>query len=212
MSETIYHIIARCMPGLGKELLTELSDFGVAKTLETNDFVIKQGQFVRYLPIVLEGTIRVFSEEQDVQFLLYYIYPGATCVFSFAQLSGKKQIDFSGIAEEKTQLLLIPIDKVRNWIVKYPAFNELIINEYQKRYDDLLQMTKQIICYNLENRLLNYLKTKKEMTQSALLHTSHRLIANDLGTSREVISRLLKKLEKDGKLLQTGRQINLFSF
>jgi CRP/FNR family transcriptional regulator len=144
-----------------------------------------------------------------MQFLLYYIYPGATCIFSFANLFGKKQVEFSGVTEEQTLLLLIPVDKARDWLVRFPAFNAMILLEYQKQYDDLLQTTKQITCYNLEQRVLDYLKTKANIKKTDSLLISHREIADDMATTREVISRLLKKMEKEKKILQQGRKIKM---
>jgi CRP/FNR family transcriptional regulator len=202
-------MITECLPDFGKDLLDEIATFGITKKLPAKEFVVRQGQLVRYLPVVINGTVKVYSEEKDMQFLLYYIYPGATCIFSFANLFGKKQVEFSGITEEETLLLLIPVDKARQWILKYPSFNEMIIREYQKQYDDLLQTTKQITCYNLEERVLDYLKTKAQIQKTNSLFISHRDIAEDMATSREVISRLLRKMEKDKKILQEGRKIKI---
>jgi CRP/FNR family transcriptional regulator len=209
MDELIHKMVTECLPDLGRSLLDEIATFGIVKNLPAKEFVVRQGQLIRYLPVVINGTVKVYSEEKGMQFLLYYIYPGATCIFSFANLFGKKQVEFSGITEEETLLLLIPVDKAREWLLKFPTFNEMILREYQKQYDDLLQTTKQITCYNLEERVLDYLKTKAQIQKNNSLIISHRDIAEDMATSREVISRLLKKMEKDKKILQQGRKIKI---
>jgi CRP/FNR family transcriptional regulator len=209
MNEPQNDIIKTCLSDLGKDLLNEIIEYGRVKTLEPDEFLIKQGQLVKDLPIVLQGTVKVFTQADDFQFLLYYIYPGATCISSFAHLFGSKGIGFSGVADERSLILLIPIHKAWEWVLKYPIFNAMILNEYQRQYNDLLETAKQVICYNLEDRILIYLKTRASILKATTISISHRHIATDLATSREVISRILKKMEKEKKIVQLGRQIKL---
>lgn len=202
-------IFEKCLPNFGKELISEIEKSGIIKLFSDAEYIVKQGQSVRYLPIVLEGNVKAYSEEDGMQFLLYYIQQGSACIFSFVHLFNQNPIDFSAVSEGKSTLLLIPIDKAKEWLIRYPAFNNLIIVEFQKHYNDLLHTTKQIICYKLEDRLWDYLKTKSKISGSSELTISHQSIASDLGTTREVISRLMKKIELDGKLIQNNRKINL---
>jgi CRP/FNR family transcriptional regulator len=203
------NILEKCLPNFGKELITEIEKFGIIKTFSANNFIVKQGQLIRYLPIVLEGNVKAYSEEDGTQFLLYFIQPGSSCIFSFVHLFNQNPIDFSAIPEGKSTILLIPIDKAKEWLIRYPSFNNLIIAEFQKHYNDLLHTTKQIICYKLEDRLWDYLKTKAKISGTSELAVSHQSIADDLGTTREVISRLMKKIELDQKLIQENRKIKL---
>jgi CRP/FNR family transcriptional regulator len=209
MNELQNSIVKTCLSDLGKDLLNEIVEYGRVKALEPNEFLVKQGQVVKDLPIVLQGTVKVFTQADDFQFLLYYIYPGATCISSFAHLFGEKGIGFSGVADEKSLVLLIPIQKAREWVLKYPAFNTMILSEYQRQYSDLLETAKQVICYNLEDRILTYLKTRASILKATTMPISHRDIANDMATSREVVSRILKKMERENKIVQLGRQIKL---
>ncbi|AZA84192.1 hypothetical protein C1637_17060 [Chryseobacterium lactis] len=206
---TYTNILQKCLPDFGKELLSEMENFGIIKELQAHDFVVKQGQLIRYLPIVLEGYVKVYSEEDGTQFLLYYIQEGASCIFSFAHLFNEDPIDFSAVSEGKVIILHIPVEKAKEWLVRYPSFTNLIMNEFQKHYNDLQYTTKQIICYKLEDRLWDYLKTKAGVSGTYELAVSHQSIADDLGTTREVISRLMKKIELDGKLIQDHRKIKL---
>lgn len=203
------NILEKCLPDFGRELITEIEKFGIIKTFSLNEFIVKQGQLIRYLPIVLEGNVKAYSEEDGTQFLLYFIQPGSSCIFSFVHLFNQNPIDFSAIPEGKSTILLIPIDKAKEWIIRYPSFNNLIIAEFQKHYNDLLHTTKQIICYKLEDRLWDYLKTKAKISGTSELAISHQSIADDLATTREVISRLMKKIELDKKLIQNNRKIKL---
>lgn len=202
-------ILEDCLPSLGTEFIAEIKKFGTVKTYLKNEFIVKQGQFMRNLPIVLTGSVKVYTNEEDIQFLLYYIQHGESCIFSFAHLFGQDTTDFSAVPEKKTEILLLPIEKVKEWILRFPTFNSLIITEFQKHYNELLQATKQIICYKLEDRLLIYLRNKSTACESRELSISHKNVAADLGTSRVVISRLMKKLEIDGKVFQDGRKIKI---
>lgn len=171
--------------------------------------VVEQGEVLRFLPIVLKGRVKVFTYEASMQFLLYFINKGETCIFSFAHIFDEEPVSFSGEAEDECELLLLPIHKVREWSNRYPRFNSMLLKAYQQHYNDLLQTTKEVICYNLEERLLTYLRKRKELEESDMLLLSHQEIASDLGTSREVITRLMKKLELQSKVEQMGRKIKV---
>ncbi|AXT20305.1 Crp/Fnr family transcriptional regulator [Flavobacteriaceae bacterium AU392] len=201
--------LAECFPVLEKELLTEIEKYSTIKSFLAKEYIVKQGTFIRFLPIVLTGNIKVFSDEDTVQFLLYYISSGGSCIYSFAHTFNNEPVEFSAIAELDSELLLLPLNKVNQWLKKYPSFGHLVLTDYQKHYKDLLNTAKQITCYNLDQRLLHYLKNKAQIENTNLLNISHQEIANDLGTSREVISRLLKKLSVNNKVIQIGRKIKI---
>lgn len=151
----------------------------------------------------------MFAEEEDVQFLLYYINSGESCILSFNHLFDPKPIQFSAITEEDTLVMTLPVNKVKEWFVKYPTFARILINDFQRNFEDLLRTTKEIVCYGIEDRLVKYLVTRSIRGNSNIIHLSHSKIALDLGTSREVISRITKKLEKKGVLVQHKRSIEL---
>jgi len=211
MDNTERNLISDCLANLGRDLLNEINEWGKPRWFDDNEYIVKQGQIIRHLPIVLSGAAKVYLSEANAQLLLYYIHPGATCIFSFAHLFGEKEVDFSALAEGKSLLLLLPMHKVREWLLKYRVLSDMILSEYQKHYNDLLETTRQLICNNLEGRLLAYLKTKAAISGNALLAISHQRIADDMATSREVISRVLKKMEHEGKVAQQGRKIKLIS-
>lgn len=202
-------VLSECLPQLGKDLLAEIEKHSPARKFSAQDHVIKQGEIIRFLPIVTKGSIKVSSHEDSIQFLLYYVTAGETCIFSFAHLFNEDPSGFSAVAEVDREVLLLPIHKVQEWYSKYPRFNNLLMKAYQKHYDDLLHTTKQLICHNLEERLLDYLKKKASIEKSNVLKTSHQDIAKDLGTSREVITRLLKKLTTNNQVVQDGRKIKI---
>ncbi len=201
--------LKKCFPYLEEELLSEIEEFSTLKNYSEKDFVVKQGKIIRHLPIVLEGRIKVFSNEEEFRFLLYYINSGQSCVYSFAHILSQAPAEFSAIADKKSKLLLLPIDKVQKWLKKYPSLCNIVLTDYQRHYQDLLESTKQITCYNLDLRLLKYLRNKAEIENSNILKISHQELADDLGTSREVVSRLLKKLKENNHVEQVGRSIKM---
>ncbi|EDP70738.1 transcriptional regulator, Crp family protein [Flavobacteriales bacterium ALC-1] len=201
--------LAECFPVLEKDLLKEIEEHSTLKSFNSQEYIVEQGKFIRFLPIVLSGNIKVFSNEDSIQFLLYYISSGESCIYSFAHIFNNEPAEFSAIAELDSELLLLPINKVNQWLKQYPSFSSLVLSDYQRHYKDLLNTTKQITCYNLDQRLLNYLKNKSKIKKSNILNISHQEIAYDLGTSREVISRLLKKLSLNNQVIQIGRKIKI---
>lgn len=202
-------ILSDCLPSLGQDLLAEIEAHAPLKSFSAGEYIIQEGQVVRFLPIVIEGSVKMFSHEANAQFLLYFINAGETCIFSFAHLFNSEPVAFSAIAELDSQLLLLPVHKVREWFDQFPSFAHLILKGYQQHYTDLLNTTKQLVCYNLEERLLEYLKTKVAIANSSLLSLSHQQIAEDLGSSREVITRVMKKLAINNQVEQVGRQIKV---
>ncbi|MFA5669202.1 MAG: Crp/Fnr family transcriptional regulator [Balneolaceae bacterium] len=201
--------LVECFPTLEKELLKEIEEFSSVRSFAAKEYIVRQGDNIRFLPIILSGSVKVFSTEDTIQFLLYYISSGGSCIYSFAHTLNNEPAEFSAMAELDSELLLLPQQKVAEWLKIYPSFGNLVISDYQRHNQDLLNTTKQLVCYNLDQRLLEYLKTKVELTGSNLLNLTHLEIANDLGTSREVITRVLKKLSINNEVQQKGRKIKV---
>ena len=206
----ITNFLKNCYPLLEEALIHEIATHGILKSFNTNDFVVKERQYIKHLPIIYKGCIKVFCSEDTTEFLLYYIEAGESCIYSFAHVQNDEKANFSAIAEIESEILLLPLHKVKIWLQKYPSLYSIVLNNYKKHYNELLDTTKQLIFYKLEDRLTNYLRTKSQIQNSNLLTISHKEIAYDLGTSREVITRLIKKLERNQKLQQQGRKINIW--
>jgi len=201
--------LTTCFPFLETELVEEIESHARMQSFAKGDHIVKQGEFIRFLPIVVKGSIKVCSMEDSIPFLLYYISSGESCIYSFAHTFNNDKAEFSASAEIDSDLLLLPLPKVNEWLKIYPSLGSLVLADYQKQYKDLLNTTKQITCYQLDERLLEYLKTKAQIMNSNLLNIKHQEIADDLGTSREVISRVLKKLSKSNHIKQVGHKIKM---
>jgi len=201
--------ISKFFPFLEKELKDEFLSFGALKKVSKGEYVVKQGSYLNFLPIILDGLIKMSAEEDELEFLLYYIHPNQSRILSFNHLFDQQAVRFSAKTEKDTTVLCLPVNKAKEWFVKYPSFSKIVLKDIQRNYEDLLNTTKQIICYKIEDRLRIYLFEKAKLMSNDQIEISHRQIAADLGTSREVISRIMKKLQKSGILTQHKKYIQL---
>lgn len=192
-------------PNLRKELETH----AILKEVPQGTEILREGQYVKVIPIVLEGLIKVFSRHEEKELLLYYIKPQESCIMSFAAGMKNEPSKIFAVAEEDTTALLLPTDKVALWVRDYPEVNQLFFQQYNLRYSDLLTTIHQLLFERLDKRLLDYLANKSLLTGRNPIKISHRQIAAELGTAREVISRIMKKLENDGKIRQDANTIEI---
>lgn len=187
------------------EVSQKLKDFGIVKVFEEGTVILNEHAYVNAIPIVLSGNIKVTqSDEENREILLYYIQPGESCIMSFLAGLHQDQSKIKATVEEKTELLLVPIDKVSLLIKEYPTWLDYIFRLYHKRFEELLEVVNAVAFKKMDERLLDFLQAKVTITQHKTLHITHEQVANELGTARVVISRLLKKLEEDG-IVQLGR-------
>ena len=174
------------------------------KKLRADDWMVDIGDPIVYMPLLLKGQLRILREDEEGhELLLYYIRPGETCAMSLTCCSGNAVSNVRAVAEEDTELLLLPIQIIDEWTTKYPSFKSFILKTYQKRFEELLNTIDSIAFHNLDDRLSQLLKQKSEK-EGGELKTTHQELANQLNSSREVISRLLKQMERKGKI-QMGR-------
>ena len=196
---------------LGKELLVELLSVSEVKNFPVHTELVREGQYVKYIPIVLNGLVKVFTQFEEKELLLYYIKPEQSCIMSFSSCINNDKSKIFAITEEETTVLLIPSDKIAKWVTQFPTINALFYKQYDLRYAELVDTIHQMLYYKLDKRLIDYLSEKVKVTGKNPIKISHKEIANDLGTAREVISRLVKKLEKQNLLKQHHDSIELFS-
>lgn len=189
MSEKIPTALAHLDPELAQQIISHSTTLDISKNTE----ILRDGQYVKVIPIVLEGLIKVFTRHEDKELLLYYIQPNESCIMSFAAGLKNQPSRVFAITEEDTQALLLPIDKVTQWIKQFPDINTLFFQQYNIRYSELLDTINHVLFHKMDTRLFNYLKEKSRLTGKNPIKISHRQIANELGTAREVISRVMKK-------------------
>lgn len=187
------------------EIKDKLSAYGTVKTFAEGDVILNENAYIKAIPIVTKGSIRVMRTEEDGrEILLYYIKAGESCIMSFLGGIHHDTSKVKAIAEEETEILFIPIDKVALLIKEYPEWLDYIFRLYHKRFEELLDIVNAIAFKKMDERLLNFIKKKCELTNSHTLSITHEQLANELGTARVVVSRLLKQME-DEKLVVLGR-------
>lgn len=207
----VTNIIKSNLSFLGPKLLDDILKSSSILEFEKNTELVREGQFVKVIPIVISGLIKVFSRQEDKELLLYYIKPSESCVMSFSAILENTPSQIFAITEEDTTVLLLPTSKINNWVKTFPNFNHLFFQQYHARYSDLLKTINHLLFDKLDTRLYNYLIEKKNITHKNPIRISHRQIANELGTAREVVSRLIKKLEKENKVKQLTNEIEILN-
>lgn len=201
--------LKKILPQVDTELLQFIASEAVEMDVPADSTLLKTGNYVQSVPLVIKGLIRVSRNEDDKELLLYYIHPGEMCIMSFSACCSNSASMIEAATLEETKVLLIPAAKLREWITHYPSFNFYIYEMFNKRYLDLIDTINQLIFYRLDERLYNYLKEKTVLSGNSNVSITHQQIATDMGTAREVISRLLKKLELENKILTSRNQVKV---
>lgn len=193
----IKSIIKAKFPELSEDPLIEaLASQGKYREVEAGTPIMTPGQQILSVPLVITGTLKVMGQDEDGrELLLYHLYPGDTCAMSLTCCMANKRSEISAIAEDDVEMIEIPVHLVDDWMNRYKSWKGFVMGTYQKRFDELLKFINQVAFKKMDQRLLAYLKEKSEALNSDTIHATHREIANELGTSREVVSRLLKQLE-----------------
>ena len=187
------------------ELIAKLHQFGIRKSYLAGDVILNENAQVNSIPIVTTGTLKVIRTEEDGrEILLYYIKTGESCIMSFLGGMHNETSKVKAEVEEDAEILFLPMDKVSLFIKDYPQWLDYIFRLYHKRFEELLEIINAIAFKKVDERLLNLLHKKVELTGSHVLSITHEQLANELGTARVVVSRLLKQLEESG-VVQLGR-------
>ena len=183
-------------------LRRDILEKGIRRVFPAQTEILREGQYVKAVPFVLSGLIKVYGKFEERDLLLYYIQPEESCIMSFTAIVENMPSQVFAVAETATDAILIPNSLVEDWIGRYPAFNRFYFHQYHQRYEDLLGTIQNLLFSSMDRRLKAYLQEMARLKNTRRLHIHHREIAEDLGTAREVISRLMKKLEQEGVVRQ----------
>lgn len=195
-----------------QELLENIEKHGIHKEVKAGDVIMEYGQFIKSVPLILNGCIKVMRQDDEgKELFLYYLYPGETCAMSLTCCMANQKSEIRAIAEEDSEFIAIPIQYIDLWMHDFTDWKNLVMQTYSNRFRDLLNTIDNIAFRNMDERLEEYLFSKTQALQTDVLNTTHQEIANELGTSREVISRLLKQLEKKGKINLGRNKIEIVS-
>jgi CRP/FNR family transcriptional regulator len=192
------------------KLLAEFKDKATPHYVKEGDTILDIGQTVRVMPVIVSGVVKISRMDDDGhEIFLYYVNPNESCAMTFTCCMQQHASEIKAVAQEDVEFLAVPISVMDEWMIKYSTWKGFVMNTIRVRFNELLKTIDQIAFQKLDERLIHYLKEKSNATGSSLINQSHEQIANDLASSREVISRLLKQLEKDNKVLLYRHQIKL---
>ncbi|MCB0654347.1 MAG: Crp/Fnr family transcriptional regulator [Saprospiraceae bacterium] len=195
-----------------KSLQEEIATVGKLMQFSADEVIMDYGSYVRFVPLILEGSIKVSREDEEGnELFLYYLAPGETCSMSFTCCMMNKKSEIRTVAEEKTQVIAIPIRYMDQWMVKYHSWKNFILMSYDDRMNQLIKTIDSIAFQKMDQRLIAYLEKKAKATDSNVINATHQQIAYDLNASREAISRLLKQLEKEGEVKLGRNKIELIN-
>ena len=194
------------------ELLKEISEIGILKEVKEGDKLMEIGQYITAMPLLISGAIKILREDSEGnELLLYFLEKGDTCALTLSFNRGQRKSEIRAIAELDTVLIMIPIQKMEEWSSTYKSWRNFIFDSYQNRLQEMLDTLDSIAFMRMDERLLKYLKDKQKLTQSNELQSTHQEIAYEMHTSRVVISRLLKKLELEGRINILRNKIELLN-
>ncbi|MFD2571778.1 Crp/Fnr family transcriptional regulator [Spirosoma soli] len=194
------------------KLIEEMAATGQYRTASVGSYLIRPGEYIRSVPIIIKGSVKILRPDPEGrEVLLYYLGEMDTCAMSLTCCLSTKQSEITAVVEEKTEFIAIPVEKVDEWMCRFPTWKQFVFQTYQKRFDSLLTTIDDVVFHKLDERLLTYLQKKIASCQCSVLSITHEEIAQELATSREVISRLLKQLEKHGHLKLMRNKIAMLS-
>ena len=191
--------IIKLYPLFEKDLVEEILIEGEQRHFEPNEVLMRKGQFIRSTLLILSGIIKVYREDDEGnEFLMYYLRPGEACALSLVCAAKHEASPILAKTDTDTEAILIPVDLMSEWMAKYKSWYQFVIETYRGRFEELLSTIDSVAFRSMDERLEFYLKRAKEVSGKNILDVSHQQIAQELNSSREVISRLLKKMEQRG--------------
>ena len=195
------------------ELINEICEFGRLRKFKEDEILMDIGQEITHMPLVISGSVKIMTEDKDgSELLLYYLELGDTCAVTLNCCTRKAKSSITAVTEQYSEILFIPIEKLEEWMVKYSSWRNFVLESYNSRLNEMLHAIDNLAFNNMEERLTKYLKDKVWVTKSPTLNITHYQIANDLNSSRVVISRLMKKLEKENKIIQHRNKVEFLEY
>lgn len=184
-----------------EDLINEIEQIGKSKSFKKNTVIIEFGDYIKSMPLLLSGAIKILREDENGEdLILYYLEKGDTCAMTLSCCMGETKSKIRAIAETDVELIMLPKQNMSEWLSKYKSWQSFILQSYHNRVNELLEAVDTIAFLKMDERLFKYLKDRAMVTNNDELDTTHKEIAEDLHTSRVVVSRLLKKLENEQKI------------
>ncbi len=197
-------------PTLEKELIQEMINAADIRTIQPGELLVRSGQNIRSTLLVLDGLIKIYREDDDGnEFFMYYLDGGKACAISLVCALGQERSEVMARAIKPSTILSVPVDVVNEWMGRYKSWAQFAVSTYRERFEELLQTIDHIAFRNMDERLVFYMRRHQQQFNSNIMTLSNREIAQDLNSSREVISRLMKKLSEKGVIKLHGSHVEL---
>lgn len=185
--------------------LTDVKRYGVLKKMDQGEVLFEENTSIRAIPIILKGSVKVYqSDDEFKELLLYYLKEGDTCIMSVLNGLYNENNQLKAVANEKSEVLLLPVEKLGVLTKKHPEWISYIFRIYHQRFQELLDVVNAVAFKKIDERLLGYLRNRSSLSGEKSIKITHEELANELGTARVVVSRLLKQMESKG-LVELGR-------
>ena len=196
-----------------KELIDEIINVGHFDKIKSGELLIDIGNEMTHIPLILDGVVKIMRREKEgEEFLLYFLERGDTCAISFVNCINKKRSIFKGVVEKDMEGIFLPVDYIDDWLVKYKSWRHFIIDSYHFRLLEMVESIDSLAFLKMNQRVLKHLSDKAKISNSIDLEITHQEIADDLNTSRVVITRLIKELHDEGKIHSTRNKIKVLEF
>ena len=183
------------------KLIDEIVAVSLLRDFKQDDVLIDFGDYIKKMPLLITGAIKILREDVDEgELLLYFIEKGDTCAMSMACCMGETKSEIKAVAETDGTVIMIPVHKMEEWLGKYKSWRVYVFNSYNSRLKEMLHAIDNLAFMNMDKRILHYLKDKVKINNSKEIKNTHQEIAYDLHTSRVVVSRILKSLENEGTI------------
>jgi len=193
-----------------KELIEEIVKVGFIDKYKQGEVLVDIGENMSHIPLLLSGAVKIIRREKEgEELVLYFLEKGDTCAVSFINCINRKESIFKAVVENDTEAIFLPVDHIDEWLAKYKTWRYFIIDSYHFRLIEMVESIDGLAFMNMNQRLLKYLKDKAKINQDINLVITHQQIADDLNTSRVVVTRLLKQLHNDGKVYSTRNKIKV---
>ena len=194
-------------------LLNDILSMGQHMVVPEGTMLMDVGQSMEAIPLLLDGAIKILRLDQEGdEILLYFLEAGDSCTLSMGTYMGNTKSSIRAVTERRTSLIMIPVQVGQQWMKKHETWSSFVLESYQRRLEEMLEAIDALAFMDLPTRLLRYLTDKVKVQGDLTLNTTHQIIANDLHTSRVVVSRLLKRLEHEGKLKLHRNAVEMNNF
>ncbi|NBL65160.1 helix-turn-helix domain-containing protein [Flavobacterium sp. NST-5] len=204
------HNLKKLFPSFTNSLVEDINTNAIEKNFSAGDVIIRTGQFIKNTVLVLSGKIKIYREDEDGgEFFMYYLQPGQACAISMICATKSETSQIMAKVVEDAELVMVPLPLMDKWMMQHRSWYEFVIDTYRSRFEEVLEVVNSIAFKAMDERLEFYLKRHQDACGCNDLKLSHQEIATELNTSREVISRLLKKLEQRGVLKLHRNHIEL---